>query len=109
MVYHSERKDRGTPPSFRGTYDGNFATDAENVTDKRLTELISLPFSSALKTISAFLPPKMADSRKARLHEKGGGGGGDTLNYSGTITLAEQLLLGTTQVPHIRITYLHVL
>ena len=43
----------------------------------------------------------MADSHKAHLHENGGGGGGggDTLNYGGTITLAEQLLHGSPAFP----------
>jgi hypothetical protein len=46
VVYHNERKDMGTAPSFRGSYYGNFSTDAENVTDRLLMELFSLLFSS---------------------------------------------------------------
>jgi hypothetical protein len=46
VVYHNERKEMGTAPSFRDRDYGYFSTDAENATHRLLVELFSLLFSS---------------------------------------------------------------
>lgn len=86
MVYHNERE--GMAPSFRGSYYGNFSTDAENVTDRLLMELLSLLFSSD----QLFLHRRWLTREKLICTKTVVVVVGNTLNYGGTITLAEQLL-----------------
>ena len=97
MVYHNERE--GMAPSFRGSYYGNFSTDAENVTDRLLMELLSLLFSSD----QLFLHRRWL-TREKLICTKTVVVVGIHI-YGGTITLAA-IAPWIPRLPHIRITYL---